>query len=306
MTGAPAAVEATGLRKIYRGRGGGRVVAVDGLTFAVRPGEVVGLLGPNGAGKTTAMQLALRLLEPDAGKVRLFGRDPELLEVRRRIGYAPDAPLFPRRLTGLQILALHAELLGFRRAAARDRAERFAEQAGFAEPARRPAGTYSRGQAQRLGLALALIGDPDLLLLDEPTAGLDPAGVAAMRELLVSLRGRGAAVLLNSHLLSEVERVCDRVLFIKEGRLLRTHDVRAGGTRVEVRLANAAQVSARLVEEIPGGVLDGDRLRVPVASEEAVPALVRRMVEAGAEVLEVRLGGAELEQLYLQIVEGRA
>ena len=100
MTGAPAALEATGLRKIYRGRGGGRVVAVDGLTFAVRPGEVVGLLGPNGAGKTTAMQLALRLLEPDAGEVRLFGRDPELLEVRRRIGYAPDAPLFPRRHRG--------------------------------------------------------------------------------------------------------------------------------------------------------------------------------------------------------------
>ena len=306
MTGALPALEAAGLRKVYRARGGGQVVAVDGLSFAVRPGEVVGLLGPNGAGKTTAMQLALALLEPDAGEVRLFGRDPELLEVRRRVGYAPDAPLFPRRLTGLQILALHGELLGFRRVAARDRAERFAEQVGVAEPARRPAGTYSRGQAQRLGLALALLGDPDLVLLDEPTAGLDPAGVAAMRELLVSLRGRGAAVLLNSHLLSEVERVCDRVLFIKEGRLLRTHEVRAGGRRAEVRLANAAQVSARLAEKIPGGALEGDRFRVPVASEDVVPALVRELVASGAEILEVRLGGAELEQLYLQIVEGRA
>jgi len=288
VTGALPALEAAGLRKVYRARGGGQVVAVDGLSFAVRPGEVVGLLGPNGAGKTTAMQLALALLEPDAGEVRLFGRDPELLEVRRRVGYAPDAPLFPRRLTGLQILALHGELLG------------------VAEPARRPAGTYSRGQAQRLGLALALLGDPDLVLLDEPTAGLDPAGVAAMRELLVSLRGRGAAVLLNSHLLSEVERVCDRVLFIKEGRLLRTHEVRAGGRRAEVRLANAAQVSARLAEKIPGGALEGDRFRVPVASEDVVPALVRELVASGAEILEVRLGGAELEQLYLQIVEGRA
>ena len=306
MTDAPAALEATGLRKIYRRRGGGQVVAVDGLGFTVRSGEIVGLLGPNGAGKTTAMQLALKLLEPDAGEVRLFGRDPELLEVRRRIGYAPDAPLFPRRLTGLQILVLHGELLGFARAAARDRAVKFAEQVGLTEPARRPAGTYSRGQAQRLGLALALLGDPDLVLLDEPTAGLDPAGVAAMRELLVSLRGRGAAVLLNSHLLSEVERVCDRVLFIKEGRLLRTHDVRAGGKRVEVRLANAPQVSAWLAAKIPRGSLEGDRFRMPIASEDEVPALVRQLVEAGAEILEVRLGGAELEQLYLQIVEGRA
>ncbi len=144
------------------------------------------------------------------------------------------------------------------------------------------------------------------MLLDEPTAGLDPAGVAAMRELLVSLRARGAAVLLNSHLLSEVERVCDRVLFLKEGRLLRTHEVRAGGRRVEVRLVNPAQIAGPLAQAIPGGTLEGDRFRVPVASEDAVPALVRQLVAAGAAILEVRLAGAELEQLYLQIVEGRA
>jgi len=300
------ALEVTDLRKVYPSRKGGQVVAVDGLTFQVRSGEVVGLLGPNGAGKTTAMQLALSLLDPDAGEARLFGQHPELLQVRRRVGYAPDAPLFPRKLTGLQLLALHAELLGFPRRDARQRAERFAEQVGFADPARRPAGTYSRGEAQRLGLALALLGDPDLVLLDEPTAGLDPAGVAAMRELLVSLRARGAAVLLNSHLLSEVERVCDRVLFLKEGRLLRTHEVRAGGRRVEVRLVNPAQMAGPLAQAIPEGTLEGDRFRVPVASEDAVPALVRQLVAAGAGILEVRLAGAELEQLYLQIVEGRA
>jgi ABC-2 type transport system ATP-binding protein len=299
-------LEVTGLRKVFRSRKGGQVVAVDGLTFQVRSGEVVGLLGPNGAGKTTAMQLALSLLDADAGEARLFGQDPELLEVRRRVGYAPDAPLFPRKLTGLQLLALHAELLGFTRHDARRRAERFAEEVGFADPARRAAGTYSRGQAQRLGLALALLGDPDLVLFDEPTAGLDPAGVAAMRELLVSLRARGAAVLLNSHLLSEVERVCDRVLFLKAGRLLRTHEVRAGGRRVEVRLANPAQLAGALAQAFPEGTLEGDRFRVPVASEEAVPALVRQLVAAGAGILEVRLAGAELEQLYLQIVEGRA
>ena len=302
----PPVLEVAGLRKVYRARGGGAVVAVDGLGFAVRAGEIVGMLGPNGAGKTTAMQLAVALLDADAGEARLFGGDPELLAARRRVGYAPDAPLFPRKLTGLQVLALHAELLGYTRPEARQRAARFAEEVGFAEPARRPAGTYSRGQAQRLGLALALIGDPDLLLLDEPTAGLDPAGVAAMRELLVSLRARGAAVLLNSHLLSEVERVCDRVLFVKAGRLLRTHEVRAGARSCEVRLADPARLAADLSRLFPEAALDGDRLRVPVASEREVPDLVRRLVAAGAEIVEVRLAGAELEQLYLQIVEGRA
>jgi ABC-2 type transport system ATP-binding protein len=301
-----AALEVSHLRKVYRAPGRAEVVAVDDLSFAVRPGEVVALLGPNGAGKTTAMQLALRLLDPDDGEAQIFGGDPELLEARRRIGYAPDAPQFPGRLTGLQILRLHAELLGFARGEARARAERFAADVGLAEPARRPSGTYSRGQAQRLGLALALLGEPDLVLLDEPTAGLDPAGVAAMRELLVSLRARGAAVLLNSHLLSEVERVCDRALFLKQGRLLRTHDMRAGGRRAEVRLANAAEVQARLARLLPDGTLEGDRFRLEVVSEDAVPALVRKMVEAGAAILEVRLGGGELEQLYLQIVEGRA
>jgi ABC-2 type transport system ATP-binding protein len=291
---------------VYRSGPGSGVVAVDDVSFSVRPGEIVGLLGPNGAGKTTAMQLALRLLDPDAGEVRLFGGDPELLSARRRVGYAPDAPQFPRRLTGLQILELHAGLLGLSRADGRARAHKLADEMGFADPARRAAGTYSRGQAQRLGLALALLGEPEIVFLDEPTAGLDPAGVAAMRELLVSLRARGAAVLLNSHLLSEVERVCDRVLFLKQGRLLRTHDVRAGGTHAEARLANPAEVQARLEQALPAGVLEGDCFRIPVAAPGGVPALVRQLVGYGAEILEVRLAGAELEQLYLQIVEGRA
>jgi ABC-2 type transport system ATP-binding protein len=310
VTGGPPAgtpaLEVAGLKKTYRARGGAAIVAVDDVSFAVRPGEIVGLLGPNGAGKTTVMQLALALLDPDAGEARLFGGDPELLDARRRVGYAPDAPLLPRKLTGLQILDLHARLLGRGRDEARQRAVRFADQVDLAEPSRRPAGTLSRGQAQRLGLALALLGEPELLLLDEPTAGLDPAAMAAMRELLVSLRARGVAVLLNSHLLSEVERVCDRVLFLKQGRLLRTHEVRAGGRTLEVRLANAAGLAGSLGQTIPEGRLEGDRFRAPVDSEGQVPALIRRLVEAGAAILEARLVGAELEQLYLQIVEGRS
>jgi ABC-2 type transport system ATP-binding protein len=297
-----AALEARALSKTYRTPGGGALVAVDAVSFEVQPGEIVGVLGPNGAGKTTAVQLALRLLHPDSGDSRLFGLDPEDLAARRRVGYAPDAPLFPRALTGLRVLELHADLLGV----PRPRVATVVEQTGFGEPAPRQVALYSRGQLQRLGLAQALLGEPDLLLLDEPTAGLDPAGVAKIRELLLAVRGRGGSVLLNSHLLSEVERICDRVLFMKNGRLLRTHDVHAGGRRAEVRLANAPQLKARLVEKLPEGALDGDRFRIPVASEDVVPGLVRQLVEMGGEVLEVKLGGAELEELYLQLVEGRA
>lgn len=297
-----AALEAKGLTKRYRAPNGGEVVAVDNLDFEVRPGEIVGLLGPNGAGKTTALQLCLKLLHADAGEVRMFGGDPEDIAIRRRVGYAPDAPLFPKTLTGNAALELHADL----QKAPRSRIAPIVEMLGIQDIVDRGCGTYSKGQSQRLGLAQALLGAPELLFLDEPTAGLDPAGVAAMREMLLREKARGTAVVLNSHLLSEIERVCDRVLFVKDGRLLRTHDVHAGGRRADVRLANAAQMSARLRETLPESVLEGDRLRVPVASEDVIPALVRKLVQDGAEILEVRIGGAELEELYLQLVEGRA
>ncbi|HEY5675194.1 MAG TPA: hypothetical protein VIR81_00325, partial [Myxococcales bacterium] len=137
------------------------------------------------------------------------------------------------------------------------------------------------------------------VFVDEPTAGMDPAGVARIREILVGLRARGAAVLLNSHLLSEVERICDRVLFIKGGRLLRTHDVRGAGRHVEVRLRNPRHVLAAH----PEATLEGDRLRLAIPSEDAVPALVRDLVGQGAEIVEVVLKGAELEELYLKLVE---
>jgi ABC-2 type transport system ATP-binding protein len=179
------------------------------------------------------------------------------------------------------------------------------ELLGFGDAAGRACGLYSKGQGQRLGLAQALLGEPELLFLDEPTAGLDPAGVAAMRSLLLALRGRRVSVLLNSHLLSEVERVCDRVLFMRAGRLLRSHSVQGGARRAELRLQNPSQVAARLSLVLPDGAFEGPVFRVPIAGEDVMPALVKKVVEAGGEVLEARSGGAHLEQLYLEIVEGR-
>jgi len=300
------ALEVVALSKRYRVPGGQAVVAVEDVSFAVQPGQVVALLGPNGAGKTTAMQLALGLLDKDAGEVWLFGDEPELLETRRRVGFAPDAPLFPKRLTGLEVLELHSALLGIEKRKAKARALELLEQLGISEAGRRACAGYSRGQGQRLGLAAALLGEPELLLLDEPTAGLDPAGVAAMRELLSSLRARGVAILLNSHLLSEVEKVCDVALFIKGGKLLHRHQVAGGAQTAEIKLANGAAAQARIRELVPTGSLEGNLLRAPLESPEGMPALVKLLGQAGAEIIEARLAGAELEGLYLEIVEGRS
>jgi ABC-2 type transport system ATP-binding protein len=298
-------LELRAVSKRYPGAAGRVVVAVEDVSFSVLPGEIVALLGPNGAGKTTAMQLALGLLEPDAGEARLFGEAPDSLSVRGRIGYAPDAPAFPRQLTGWQVLALHAALLGMPKSKAQQRAAEVVELLGFEDAASRQCGVYSKGQGQRLGLAQALLGEPELLLLDEPSAGLDPAGVAALRALLLGLKQRQVAVLLNSHLLSEVERVCDRVLFLRGGRLLQEQAIHGGARLAELKLLNPTQVAERLAQVLPDGKLEGQLLRVPIAGDDVMPGLVRLVVQAGGEVLEAKVAGAHLERLYLEIVEGR-
>lgn len=299
------ALEVTGLGKRYLVPGRPPLVALEGVSFTVEAGQVVALLGPNGAGKTTAMQLALGLLDRDEGRVALFGEDPELLEVRRRVGFAPDAPLFPKRLTGLEVLQLHGALLGLDKFKAKTKGLGLLEQLGLGEAGLRACAGYSRGQGQRLGLAVALLGDPELLFLDEPTAGLDPSGVAAMRELLSILRARGVGVLLNSHLLSEVEKVCDVALFIKGGKLLHTQLVASGMQQAEVRLANGDAVRAQILAAIPRATLTGNLLRAPLESAEGMPALVKLLSQNGAEIIEARLAGAVLERLYLEIVEGK-
>ena len=289
-------------RQLSKRYGGTQALA--GVDLSVEPGELVGLLGPNGAGKSTLTKIACGLVRQSGGEAEVAGARAGSAPARAEVGYLAELFRYPDWLNADELIELHQALAGSAGGAA-ERAE-LLELVGLADARGVKVAAMSKGMQQRLGIAQALVGAPRLLLLDEPTSALDPVGRRIVRDLLSELRGRGVAVLLNSHLLSEVERVCDRVLFIKEGRLLRTHDVRAGGKRVEARLANAAQLSAWLAAKIPRGSLEGDRFRMPIASEDEVPGLVRQLVEAGAEILEVRLGGAELEQLYLQIVEGRA
>lgn len=198
-----------------------RLRAVDALSLTVESGGIYGLLGPNGSGKSTIIKVILGLLNPSAGACSVFGIPSSDPWARQRVGYLPEAPYFQRFLTGRELLEYFGSLSGVSRAKARDRIELLLERVGLEDAGDRRVGSYSKGMLQRIGLAQALIGDPALLILDEPTAGVDPVGAADIAALITELKGEGKTILLCSHLLSQVEAVCDRVAIMGKGRLLR-------------------------------------------------------------------------------------
>src|SRR4030095_9932049 len=228
-------IEAEGLRKVYKSRfGTRRVSALDGIDLAVAPGEVFGLLGPNGAGKTTTVKILLGLTHPTAGSARLFGIPVAHPESRRRVGYLPEGHRFPGYLTARQTLSIFGGMSGMNRAAVRSRIPDLLARVRLSEWADVRVKKFSKGMTQRLGLAAALVHDPDVLLLDEPTDGVDPVGRREIRDLLQDEARRGKAILLNSHLLSEIERMCDRVAVLRSGKVVaegRIEDLTAAGER---------------------------------------------------------------------------
>jgi ABC-2 type transport system ATP-binding protein len=214
-------VEVAGLVKEYRSLfGRRRHRAVDGVSFAAGRGEVLGLLGPNGSGKTTTMKCLLGLLRPSAGAVRIFGRPPADLAVRARLGYLPEESPFPSFLRLDAALDFYARLARVPRRERRARVGALLERVGLGDARRRRISELSKGMLRRFGLAQALVGEPELLVLDEPTAGLDPLGTRDFRALLREQRARGATVVVSSHELAEVEQVCDRVALLHRGRLV--------------------------------------------------------------------------------------
>jgi ABC-2 type transport system ATP-binding protein len=198
----------------------GAVKAVDDLSLRIGQGQIVGFLGPNGAGKTTTLHVLLGFIAPTSGSARIFGTDVQHSIARRRLGYLPEHPDTYRFLTGRELLVLTGRLFGLGRRALGTRVGAVLEQTGMAEAADRRIGTYSRGMMQRICLAQALINDPDLVILDEPTGGLDPIGRMAVRRIITDLRDRGKTVFFSSHELSEVELVCDRIAILSRGRVV--------------------------------------------------------------------------------------
>jgi ABC-2 type transport system ATP-binding protein len=198
-----------------------KVVAVRDLSLTVEAGHVYGLLGPNGSGKSTTMKIVLGLVSPTSGKTEIFGRDSTEVESREDVGFLPENPYFYKFLTGEETLHFYGKLCGLRGAKLKERAKELLRLVGLENAAHRRVGGYSKGMLQRIGLAQALVQEPRLLVLDEPTAGVDPAGSREIRDLILSLKTRGITVLLCSHLLSQVQEICDRIGILHEGRLVR-------------------------------------------------------------------------------------
>ena len=194
--------------------------AVDGITFEIRPHGIFGLLGPNGSGKSTTIKMILGLLRKPKGRLSVFGRDASDVSVKARIGYLPEETYMYRFLNPKETLDYFGKLFGLPRATRRRRTDELLEMVGLEGAAYRVVGEFSKGMARRLGIAQALINDPELLILDEPTSGLDPIGTRQVKDLLVDLRRRGKTVLLSSHLLADVEDVCDRMVILYGGKLL--------------------------------------------------------------------------------------
>jgi ABC-2 type transport system ATP-binding protein len=262
----------------------GTTEALGGVSLDVGESELVGLLGPNGAGKSTLTKIACGLVRPSAGVVTVCDSPAGSAAARRSLGYLAELFRFPGWCTADEVLVLHQQLAGSEGGEA-ERRELLA-LVGLGGEARRRVDTMSKGMQQRLGIAQALIGSPKLLLLDEPTSALDPAGRRTVRELLEELRRRGTSVLLNTHLLSEVEHVCDRVLILDHGAIV------AAGSPAELTQARGVEVELAEGTRVIEGATRGD-----------VPRIVAELVAAGEQVYSVQLLRSTLEERYLEVVQ---
>lgn len=250
------AVEITGLVKEFRTSMRRKPLrAVDGVSLRIMPGEVYGLIGPNGSGKSTTMKALLGLLAPTAGNCRIFGKDSLKVDSRNEVGFLPENPYFYKHLTGGETLRFYGKLCGLGGVALAERMDELLELVDLKDARDRRIGGYSKGMLQRIGLAQAMIQHPRLVILDEPTAGVDPVGSRQIRDLIIKLRDQGITVFLCSHLLEQVQEVCDRVGIIFRGELIREgrlEDLIAIEDQTEVLIRNADAVLISRIEELIG------------------------------------------------------
>jgi ABC-2 type transport system ATP-binding protein len=297
------AIDAQGLRKEF-----GDKVAVADLTLQVQRGEVFGFLGPNGAGKTTSVKMLLGLTRPTAGEATLLGRPLSDAQTRTKIGFLPEHFRFHEWLRAEEFLDLHGRLYGMSRPARTAVIPDLLELVGLAPRAQTQLATFSKGMLQRIGLAQALLNNPELVFLDEPTSGLDPLGRRLVRDIINGLRAEGTTVFLNSHLLSEVEQTCDRVAFVREGAILRTTAL-ADWEREEFQvvlrvgqptpqlLAEMAQFGSNVTLSPANG-----HIHLHLSDESQIPHLINWLVAQGQAVYELTPRRLSLEERFLEII----
>jgi ABC-2 type transport system ATP-binding protein len=281
-----------------------------GISFDVKEGEIFGFVGPNGAGKTTTLKVLMGLIRATSGEATILGHSVRETAFRREIGFLPENPYFYGHLTGREILGFFAKLGGVARGRRRSRVEELLEWVGLAHAADARLGTYSKGMLQRLGIAQALVHDPKVVFLDEPMSGLDPIGRVEIRDLVLRLRSEGKTVFMNTHILHDVEMLCDRVAIIVEGRIrfqgVIEDLVGSGRSEIDVVAANLPSETALELEDRLGATLRGvgDRVELRV-TEKNVNDTLRRVLAAGGEVVSVARHRVSLESIFLSTVEGR-
>ena len=255
-----------------------KVTAVKDLSLAVEPGQVYGLLGPNGSGKSTTMKIVLGLVSPSSGRTEIFGRDSTTVESREDVGFLPENPYFYKFLTGAETMAFFGKLCGLRGARLRERTKELLALVGLENAADRRLGGYSKGMLQRIGLAQAMVQEPRLLVLDEPTAGVDPAGSREIRDLILDFKKRGITVLLCSHLLGQVQEICDRIGILHQGVLVR-----------EGRLGDLISIENQT------------ELILENATPELLAEIQAAVVRSNGRVVEQRQPQTTLERYFLEV-----
>jgi ABC-2 type transport system ATP-binding protein len=305
-------VRVDGVVKDFRpGFGLRRKRVLHGISFRVCEGEIFGFVGPNGAGKTTTLKVLMGLIRATRGSASILGCDVSETSFRRHVGFLPENPYFYDFLDGREILRFYARLSGVPRAEREERVERLLEWVGLAQAADARLRTYSKGMLQRIGIAQALVHDPDVVFLDEPMSGLDPIGRKEIRDLILRLKAEGKTIFMNTHILSDVEMLCDRVAIIVKGRIRHEGPIDAlqmeGDREVDVVLSGVAPELARRLEEHFGASLrgHGERIEARVA-EKRVGDVLKGVLDAGGTIVSVTPHRVSLESIFLHAVEQEA
>jgi ABC-2 type transport system ATP-binding protein len=296
------AIEVRGLRKVYRTSvTHGRITALDGIDLAVRPGELFGLLGPNGAGKTTTVKILLGLTRPTAGSAAISGRPVSDPESRRRVGYLPEGHRIPGYLTARQALSIFGQMSGLDSATIKRRSVELLEKLRISQWIDVRVKKFSKGMTQRLGLAIALIHSPNVLLLDEPTDGVDPVGRREIRDLLRDEAKNGASILLNSHLLSEIEMTCDAVAVLRSGKVVAQGTVEALTRRTAKYKLVATAVDDALLTEFRAERVNG-HIELSIDDLQQLNAMLDRIRAGGGLVSELSPLRTSLEDVFVDLV----
>ena len=303
------AVETINLLKKF-----GRLTAVNNLNLQVRSNTIHGFLGPNGAGKTTTIKILLGLLRPNGGTVKIFEEEVkgDRPEIRRRIGYMPELPKFPKHLKGWELLDLYGRMYGMKEEERKEQVPKLLSMVGLMGRERDSIGKYSKGMQQRIGIAQALLNNPELIILDEPSLGLDPVGMVEVRELIKGIAKEGRTIFLSSHLLFEVEQVCSHVTIIHHGASLVSDTLQnvsnrlSGPTTLQVEVAKLSDAVVEAVRKLPfvsNLTQDGNMLTIELRTRDDVrPEVSQEITESGGIIVSMSLKGQSLEEVFMQLI----